>query len=481
MSSIGSIILVIVMAFSSVFGATANLEGTTSFDAKIGLDMQTVMAMSGGSADEETNKAVEEILDAITIKGVADKESAELDLFAGEDLMLSLGVKKQETGVRFASTLLKDMAIDCSDELIAQMQQQMMGSMVQGNSGVDLQSMMDQMQKMDWEQIGKDFSEAVEKVSLLIQEKTGEPEEGEFTVDGMNFTVKVPVNVTYVELTETLLLAAKEFVSKESVKPLLETLAKGQDIPAEIDKALENLKNQPAEQQYDLAIATYKDAEGSYYVSIDASRPASEDGTVKAEALHIGIGQIGNQSKVLVTSLDETRFELTAGATENGSFELLVSLVGQGIAADANVVTGADGSFDATVNANIQNMPIRIHAATAKAEERVNFQAEVYLMNMEKAMLTVNGSAGKGGEPVAVYEGETMAVIQAEKLMDDTDTSLSAQMQSKLMAGIMQGLSVLMKNVPKETSQWLATSMQQMMTPSTDITKTPEEAPAGNQ
>ena len=74
-----------------------------------------------------------------------------------------------------------------------------------------------------------------------------------------------------------------------------------------------------------------------------------------------------------------------------------------------------------------------------------------------------------------------MTVIQAEKLMDDTDTSLSAQMQSKLMAGIMQGLSVLMKNVPKETSQWLATSMQQMMTPSTDITKTPEEAPAGNQ
>ena len=39
MSSIGSIILVIVMAFSSVFGATANLEGTTSFDAKIGLNM----------------------------------------------------------------------------------------------------------------------------------------------------------------------------------------------------------------------------------------------------------------------------------------------------------------------------------------------------------------------------------------------------------------------------------------------------------
>ena len=472
MSSIASIILVIVMAFSSVLGANVNLEGTTSFEAKVDLDMQMVMAMSGANAAEEGSaqiaKGVADILGAVTLKGVADKESAELDLFTGEDLMLSLGVKKEAEGATFASTLLPNTALYCSNELIEKTQEAMMQNMAQNTTtpgGVDFQSMMEQMQNMDWEQIGKDFAETAAKVSQVIEEKKGPAETGEFVVDEMTFTSKVPVNITYAELTELLLTSAKELFSKESVKPLLETLAKGTDITAEIDKALENLKNQPKEQQYELTIASYTDEKEGSYTAIDCTRQASEDGTVQAEDVHFGLGQVEGKAKVLVTALNGTRFDLTAGSAEDGGFTLLANLTGEGFTAAANAAIGADGSSDVTVDVNVQGMPVRSHTVTTVDGERVNFSVEVFMMSMEKPMLAVTGSAGKGGELSAVYEGEDITVIPVEKLMDDSDTETATKLQTALMAGITKGFTVLVSNVPEDTGKWLSQMMVQMMNP----------------
>ncbi|WP_337236121.1 hypothetical protein, partial [Vibrio cholerae] len=77
-------------------------------------------------------------------------------------------------------------------------------------------------------------------------------ESGEFTVDGLAFTAKIPLNMTYGELMELILTCAKDLLGKESVKPLVEMFAKDSDPVAELDKALENLKNQPAEEKYEL-------------------------------------------------------------------------------------------------------------------------------------------------------------------------------------------------------------------------------------
>ena len=481
MSQIATLILIIVMAFSSVIGTTGNVEGTNSFEAKIGLDMESVMAMSGmntaESTDPQQTRAIEDILGAITLKGAADQDTAELDLYAGDDLMLSLGVKKGEEGSLLASTLLGKTVLFCSNEILEQTQQMLMQSMQQqstvasASSSVDMQAMIEKMQAMDWAQISKDFAEATAKISQVIEEKRGEVETGEFVVDGLTFTAKVPVNITYEELTELLLTTAKELAGKDSVKPLLETVAQGTDINAEIDKALENLKNQPENQKYDLAIAAYADEAGNGYTAIDCSRPASEDGTVQAEDVHVGVGVAENQTKVLVTAQNGTRFELTAGAAEGGAFALQANVNGEGFAATADALIGADGSSDVTVDVTVQGMPVRSHTVTTVGEERVNFNVEVFMMNLEKPMVTVTGSAGKGGELVSVFEGEDITVTPVEKLMDESDTTAANQVQMAIMTGLMKGISTLSKNVPEETGKWLSQMLQQTLNPG-EVTKT---------
>lgn len=471
MTSLISVILVIMMAFTSVGGMNAELEEPVSFDAKISMDVKTVMALGGAATTTEETaqqaKMIEDILDAVTLKGVADKESSELQLYAGEDLIMSAGVKKVEGGAKLASSLLGSKVIYCSDEMLQTAQQQMMQSSVQAPSGVDVQGMMDKLQNMDWEQISKDVGEVMEKVSQTFQEKIGEPETGEYTVDDMAFTVKIPVNITYAELTETLLNAAKELAGKESIKPLLETLAQGKDVAAEIDKALENLKNQSESQQYDLAIASYSDAEGASYTVIDASRPASEDGTVKAESLHLGIGMVKNQTKILVTS-EQFNFDLTSGIAEDGSSAMQMNLSGQGIKAAVTVTAGTDGTTDTLVSATIQNMPLKLHIVTAPAGDRMNYEAEVSMMG--RTLLTVKGSAGKGGQLVSVYEGEGLEELPIDKLSDET---VNAQVSMVALSSVLNGLVTLRKNVPEDTAQMLTELIKQMMNPGgVDLPKT---------
>ena len=79
MASMFSLILVIVMAFSSFGGVGAQMEGPVSFDAKVSVNAEALQAVVGGN-DAATLKVAEDILNALTLKGVADKEAVELDM-----------------------------------------------------------------------------------------------------------------------------------------------------------------------------------------------------------------------------------------------------------------------------------------------------------------------------------------------------------------------------------------------------------------
>ena len=59
--------------------------------------------------------------------------------------------------------------------------------------------------EVDKEQMQKDSAELTEKLTKAFEEKMGETENGEFTVDGLAFTSRTPVNMTYEEAAELLL------------------------------------------------------------------------------------------------------------------------------------------------------------------------------------------------------------------------------------------------------------------------------------
>ena len=287
MNSILSIVMAIVMAFSSIGGVTAALEEPVSFDAKISVDADGILALAGTEITEETKQTVsivKDILGVLTLKGVAAKDNAELDLLAGNDVMLSVGVKNAEDGgLLAASSLLGSQVISVSAETVQALQQQAQASMTEATAG------MGGLENLDREQIAKDFAEIAEKTMKAFEEKKGETETGDFTVDDMKFTAKTPVNMTYTEFMELVLNSAKELLAKESLQPVVQAAGKDKDLIAEIDKEIEKLNSMPEEEKPEVQFALYSNEnEGGYFVC-DMTRAAKEEND-KAETMHVGIG-----------------------------------------------------------------------------------------------------------------------------------------------------------------------------------------------
>ena len=243
--AIMTIVMVLVMAVSSLGGMTAEMQEPASFDAKISADVQTLMLMTGNSAsmDQDATAAVGDIFSALTLKGTADQERIELGLFAGEqeETLLTLGAKKDGEAVTVASSLLGSQVIGVTAEEVQAILEQM-GSSVNTDaiSGIP---------EIDKEQMQKDSAELTEKLTKAFEEKMGETENGEFTVDGLAFTSRTPVKMTYEEAAELLLTSVKELIEKESYQQFLQAMqqSQNQDLAAEIDKAIEKIRNGEAE------------------------------------------------------------------------------------------------------------------------------------------------------------------------------------------------------------------------------------------
>ena len=475
MAQIFSIILVIAMAFSSVGGLTGALEEPVSFETKISVDAEALTAMStatGAEATEEslqTMKVVGDIVSALTLKGIATKDTAELDLLAGEDVALSIGVKTGEEGATVASSLLGTDVVLVSQELIDQYKQEMMNAAGPQTAGFDTSSL-EAVQNLDMEQILKDIEEVSAKLTEAINAKIGETEEGEFVVDELAFTARTPVNMTLEEFTELLLNSAKELAGKESLKPVFE--ATGKDIEAEIDKALETIRNDENKPEMDLAV--YTDADNCTYCACDLKKaPEAEDG--QEETIHFGFGDIDNLNRVRV-AIDQSKqkADITAVGTKDGETDVKAVISDGTSKTDAAITAKQDAAGNLDMVADIKSATMNgkiVVKSESTDDERKNFTLELYMGDAEKAMITFSGSAGKGGEPVSVFEGEGVNVIPFETLMNSEDQTAASQLQMKLMAGLLKGITVVSKNVPEDTATWISTQVKQMMYPTTTTTK----------
>ena len=266
MNSVLGILVALIMAFSSIGGTPVQTEGPVSFDAKISLDAQSLLNLAGAGASvpEETEKTitvVSDILDALTVKGVADKDAGEINLYAGNDLLLSLGARNTEEGMRIASSLLGSQVILISAEMMQASRQQIMASA----QGMNLQALVEALKNLDEEQLKKDYIEICGNIVKAVEEKKGETENGSFTVDGLTFTAKTPVNITYTELMTVTLNGLKELVTKDYMKPVIEALNSDQDLASSIDESIKRLNDQPEEEKPELQVTAYSDEKGNTY------------------------------------------------------------------------------------------------------------------------------------------------------------------------------------------------------------------------
>ncbi len=467
MNQILSIILVIAMAFSSMAGVTAGIEGSVSFDLKIGIDseaLSTLAASQGGTLPDETVQGIKvaaDILNALTLKGVADKEAAELALLAGEDVVLSIGAKNDENGTTVASSLLGEDAVFVSAQMIEMVKQQAAMSAGSGASGIGMAA----MSGVDHEQAAKDCEEAFGQLAQAIEAKKGETETGEFTVDGMVFTARTPVNMTYTEFAELFLTCLKDLASKESMKPIAQ--ANGQDLAAEIDKAIENLKNQPEEEKPVMDLAVYTDGDNCAYTVCSVTREPKAEGA-QNEKLCIAFGEVEGLGKIhAAMDQGEKQTEIFIDGDPAKEFWIRGTVRDTDKGVDFAVYRDEAGNMTATAEYKAGSDTVQISAVSGPAEgERTVLSAEAYCNGAEKPLLTLAVSFGKSSESVATFAGEGLNVIPVENLADPENTA-AGQLQMKLMAGLLKGITVVTKNVPEDTADWINGQIRQMMSPTT--------------
>ena len=480
MSSILSIILVIVMAFSSVGSVTAALEEPVSFDAKISLDGDGILALAGAEATEETKQTiniVKDIVNVLTLKGVGDKNCAELDLLAGEDVMLSIGVKNAEDGgIIAASSLLGSQVITVSAETVQALMQQVQASVSEASNGLG------SLQDLDKEQIAKDAAEIIEKTIKAFEEKKGETETGDFTVDDLKFTAKTPINMTYTEFMELVLNSTKELLAKESMKPIVESASKDKDLFAEIDKEIEKLNNMSEDEKPEVQFAIYANETQDSYFVCDLTRKDKDAEEDKAQTMHVGVGTAGDLVRIRFNNeqKDEVMNIAADVATKENTANLQAHVNSKdGSVADITLASDAAGNLDMVFDINSKDAVAKLLVKTEPAEgERMKYTLDVFMNNAEQPLVNVTGTAGKGGETVSVFEGEDITVLPLETLMSDADATVTGRLQMTMTASLLKSITVLTKNLPEDTASWLNKQLMQQMMPKTVTPSLPQSAPA---
>ena len=96
---------------------------------------------------------------------------------------------------------------------------------------------------------------------------------------------------------------------------------------------------------------------------------------------------------------------------------------------------------------------------------------------MPKALLSVSGTAGKGGTFLSAFEGEGIETIPFAKLSDASDTTTSGKLSMSMMASVLKAITTLTKNLPENSATWLNTQVTNAMNPATPA-PAPQEEPA---
>ena len=481
MNSIISILAILAMLVTSMGGLTAKLETPVSVEMSIQADGEALLQMAG--ADTATPEAAQtytlitDVLNVLKLRGVADKNTIELDLLAEDDPLITIGARGDENGGTIASTLLGSKVFFVSQEIINMYKEAILTSLKealgkQGSNGTDL---FEAFKSLDFQKITADLGEIGQKFMASFQEKIGTPEKGEFAVDGFSFTTKVPVNMTYEELMILMLNSTKEFLTKDYAVEFLNKIGVKEDMGAKVDEAIEKVKNTPEEEKIDMTLAAYMNDDGSTYVSVDLkgktetalgmTKEGGEAATEKRDMeMHVGAGQVDGLTRIIITSKsgEETNFifNVTGGA-ENA--EITGNITGKGTKMDVNAVINKYGmDMVITAEGGALAMPMKYHVSARKEGEKMVETVELFFNNMEKALLTYNITAGKGGEFLSKFEGEGIETVPVEKLSGENSTEVQS-LQMTMFSSLLQGVNTLKDHLPENSADMLLQMVQSMM------------------
>ena len=480
MNAILSIVLALAMMVTSMGGVTARLAEPVTAEFTVQMNQEvlgTMLSESAGDAGVQTLGLIADVLNVLKIRGTADRNTMEFALMAEDEPLFTLGVRGGEDGsATVAGSPLNGKTIFASAEQIKEFTEQMMAQMSQNAAagGFNPAGLAGSFQTIDKEQFKKDMLKIGAKAVAALSEKVGEPETGEFTVDGMTFTTRTPVNMTFEELAVLVLESAKEFYSAEYIAEITAKFGKEMDVTAKLDEAIEKIKNMPAEDRFTLVLAGYGSNETPEYFAGDIHRDAkvmmaiTEDGTEDREVTvrenqdaHFGIGMV------------DGKYRMLGNGGEPGKMNVTFSLVGDGQGAESTcevtsnsttvsvAATGSRDGLDLVMNARDpgNGTPMKFHMNLSGTVSSPRMSLEVIIADLENAVITMNGTVARGGEFFSVFDGE---VIPAEELADEDGTVVQT-LAMGAVTSLFQAVTALANHLPESSAQMLTQLAAGMM------------------
>ncbi len=462
-----SLFMSLMMAFSMISGALPASEEPAYFELTIATDqdaLQEAVVQLGAagaeqdpSALQETIEAVSGLVNSVSISGVADSKNAELVVRASNEPVVSLSLQKREGETVLASTLLPGIVLTMGDEFAKAQLEQLATVQTTDDQQMDLNTFMEALSKVDTTVLLNDVNAASQKIAAALEGKMN-PENvqtGEFEVNGYLFSAMLPLDLTYEETAELLLTFVKDVVSSEGIKPIME-LFPDSDIPAGLDKAIEDVKANPP---YTLDVAMYTNEAGDSYMTATL-KDKGEDESAKNPDVLLGFGTVDGLSRLNVDVSDQTdtlsvAADFAQDGTANGTFTVISE--GDSVRLDGTF-TVANGSSHLEMNMTASGISLFITEDETTDEEGNKLdQAQVFLAGAEKAFLTFTAASGKGGEFVGSFEGETFSVEEAMK--EENAETANQKISMTFMTGLMTSMNKLVQNLPEKAGTLLMSLM----------------------
>ena len=360
MNSLFSGLMAIFIAFASI---CAGVGAPVSTEVSIGVD--------GDMSQMASSFAVLPLLKNFSLYASAAPTSGELTIKVDGEPAATVSVQQTEDGAGWsaASNLFPTTELTVKTETLqSQEAQDMLTSMIP----LPIGSIREQLNPEAFQAL---LTPVMQVIGAFTQ-SAGEPEVGEFVLDGVTYSMKVPYNITYKEAMTLLINAGKQIVANESAAQLLAMFGRSID-PDSLDAALQAL-DASEETLPTLDIAQYVNEAGAF---------AFEGKLIQGSmAYELFFSYNGSDAKATLTvfgmklvdlslTMDKENGRYEVGALiNNGAMQLslnsLIQKTDTGYDTVTNLVipTGAESALSFAVNVNISNnAPIYKAAEDAKA------------------------------------------------------------------------------------------------------------------
>ena len=414
MSNFISVILVIAMLFSTLGGMLPAESVPANMEISAAVELDPAFLPANEAQDETAAAAQQQMVaglldfvNKLTIRAGLTESAGELSILQSGTPLVSLASRQKDGGVEIVSSLFPAYKATVAPETLQKLQSQLAAQMPANAGGTT----------MDAGAVAAIVNAPLEKFTAALQEKAGEPEEGSFVVEGIEFTQKIPCNITTKELMTLVIALAKEITANETVASALSSA--NVDL-SQMDSFLEELQEKDDSELPVTEAAAYAGEGDLSGVSVRMTKDE--------QSIDFFTCKSGSAVKVLVNALNQATLELNADA-EAQQLALTVAFKASPV----------EGTVDLAVTKEGVDLAVALQKDGAPATVALQFkpvQGDAITADFDKEGLTV------------VPVEEVMTAAAPEPAEDGTVTMTPAQ---SFQQAFSMGLMTLLFSTPLAT------------------------------